>query len=106
MKKRLQKEIDRSVFKIKVVEKSGTSLVKMLQRNDPLNKVPAVVYNGKRNTCKCNKKGTCRELGVTYQIKCLGGNLENPEEMCDSFYQGETDRNGSAEGSNIVPSQP
>ena len=35
LKKRVQEEVDRSVFKIKVVEKSGTRLVRLLQRNNP-----------------------------------------------------------------------
>ena len=97
LKKRLQKEIDRSAFKIKVVEKSGTRLVRMLQRNDPFKQ--NTCRDGQRcMICKGNKKGACRESGVTYRIDCLGGSLEKPEEKCGGFYQGETDRNGFGRG--------
>ena len=35
LKELLQKEINKSTFKVRVVEKSGTKVVRMLQKNDP-----------------------------------------------------------------------
>ena len=35
LRKKLQEEVDRKGFKIRVVEKSGTKLVRLLQSNDP-----------------------------------------------------------------------
>ena len=35
LRKKLQEEVDRKGFRIKVVEKSGTRLVRLLQNNDP-----------------------------------------------------------------------
>ena len=95
LKNLLQKEIEKSPFKIKVVEKSGTKLVRLLQKNDPF----------KRKECKDDQKcmvcskgdtGGCRESGVTYQISCLS-NIETGN-GCGSIYVGETGRNGYSRG--------
>ena len=97
LKKQVQEEVDRSGFKIKVVEKSGTRLVRILQRNDPFK--PETCRDEQQcMVCRGRTKGACRESGVTYRIKCLGDLLENQDEKCDSFYQGETDRNGYTRG--------
>ena len=95
LKNLLQKEIEKSPFKIKVIEKSGTKLVRLLQKNDPF----------KRSKCKdeercmiCSRgnNGACRETGVTYQISCLSD--AGSETECKAMYVGETGRNGYTRG--------
>ena len=100
LRKKLQEEVDRKGFRIKVVEKSGTRLVRLLQNNDPF----------KRKSCRdaqwcmvCKGEdgeegGDCRESGVTYKIKCLGKKEGNQEEQCGEPYHGETDRNAYTRG--------
>ena len=97
LRRRLQEEIDRRSFKIKVVEKSGTRLVRMLQKNNPFKR--RTCRDAQRcMVCKANEGGACRESGVTYKINCLGERVEEPGEMCVGFYQGETYRNGFSRG--------
>ena len=66
-------------MKIRIVEKGGISLKRILHRSDPLSD----------NKCKClickTKGGKCRREGVVYEIKC---------ETCNDTYTGETARNG------------
>ena len=97
MKKMVQETVDRSGFKIKVVEKAGTRLVRALQRNDPFKPETCSDIQGCM-VCRGEKKGACRESGVTYRIRCLGHSTENTDERCDSVYPGETDRNGYTRG--------
>ena len=88
LKKRLQTEIEKTSFKIRVVEKSGTKLIRLVQRNDPFKK------EGCRDkehcmVCSGSSKKACRETGVTYKINCLG---------CKDVYTGETGKNGYTRG--------
>ena len=100
LRKKLQEEVDQKGFKIKVVEKSGTRLVRLLQRNDPFKKKSCrdaqrcMVCKGENG----EEGGDCRESGVTYKIKCLGEKEGNREEHCGESYRGETDRNGYTRG--------
>ena len=97
LRRRLQDEVDRSGFKIKVVEKAGTRLVRMLQKNNPFKR--RTCRDAQRcMVCKGNEGGACRESGVTYKINCLGGGVDEAGEKCAGFYQGETDRNGFSRG--------
>ena len=83
-----------------MVEKSGTRLVRLLQKNDPFRKESC------RNAQRCmvckgedgESGGDCRESSVTYKIKCLGEKDGDPEEQCGEPYHGETDRNGYTRG--------
>ena len=100
LKKKIQEEVDRSGFRIKVVEKSGTRLVRLLQRNDPFKKKNC---RDARQCMVCEggdgeEGGDCRESGVTYKIKCLGEKGGEPGEQCGQPYHGETDRNGYTRG--------
>ncbi len=111
LKNELQNEIDRNGYKIKVIEKSGTKVVRTLQRNDPFKKKEC------RNAATCmvctgEKPGACRESGVTYEIKCRGrkeheetgeseaneGREEGEEERCRDEYKGETSKNTFTRG--------
>ena len=98
LKNQLQKEINKTSFKIRVIEKSGTKLVKLLQRNDPFKKKEC------RNKEECmicsgSNPGGCRDSGVTYRIECLGNQTDNPEVQCGGEYKGETGKNGYTRGS-------
>ena len=92
LRERLQKEIDKTSFRIKVVEKSGTKVVRMLQKNDPFkrkecrNKEQCMVCTGKN-------PGSCRDSGVTYRINCMGQHDEIINQHCESVYTGETGKN-------------
>ena len=87
LQKRYQKEIRDQGFKIKVVEKTGVTLKRMLQRSDPFRS-----QDCKRERCmfcKNDGKGSCIVHGVTYEIKCQG---------CGAKYVGETARNAYTRG--------
>ena len=100
LRKKLQEEVDRKGFKIRVVEKSGTKLVRFLQSNDPFKR------EGCRDAERCmvckgedgERGGDCRESGITYKIKCLGEKEGNQGEPCADLYHGETDKNGFTRG--------
>ena len=94
LKNKLQKEIEKSTFKIKVVEKSGNKIIRLLQKNNPFKKDKC----GKENCMICagNGKGSCRETDITYKIECLGSTEQ--EEKCEGVYNGETGRNGYTRG--------
>ena len=105
LKELLQKEIAKSKFKIKVVEKAGKKLVRLLQKNNPFAKSGC----GEADCLVCmgNTGGSCRETGITYTINCLGipegqdartedGGQEQP--TCTGVYNGETGRNGYTRG--------
>ena len=88
-------EVDQKGFKIKVVEKAGTRLVRLLQSNDPF-KTKSCRDAQRCMVCKSQDReegGDCRESGVTYRINCLGKKEGNPEEHCGEPYHGETNRN-------------
>ena len=66
LRNQIQVEIDKTPFKIKVIEKSGRKLIRHLQRNDPF----------KKKECRSNDEcmicsGTRpRDTGVSYKISC------------------------------------
>lgn len=89
LKKLVEGEIRESNWKIKVVERSGTKVKRVLQKNDP--------FKGERcdNTtcmiCNTTRKGNCRRNGITYKMTCKGD--------CGGFeYKGETHKNGFSRG--------
>ena len=88
LKDLLQKEIDKTPYKIRVVEKSGTKLIKLLQKNDPF-KTKTCRNREECMVCSGSKPGGCRDSGVTYRIDCLG---------CEGVYKGETGKNGFSRG--------
>ena len=85
---------------MKVIEKSGSKMVRLLQKNDPFQKRAC---RDAENCLVCNggdedEGGDCRESGVTYEVKCLAPSEEDPEQICGEPYNGETDRNGYSRG--------
>ena len=74
---------------MKVVEKSGTKLVRMLQHNDPF-KMKECAKPKKCLVCSGDKPGGCRDTGVTYRIEC--------EKECEFEYTGQTNQNGYTRG--------
>ena len=78
-----------SNVKIKVIERSGTQLVRMLQRNDPFKKKECVNSNSCL-VCIGEKPAGCRDTGVTYKINCIGD--------CQFEYTGQTSQNAFTRG--------
>ena len=90
LKSKLQDAINRKGGKIKVIEKSGTKIVRMLQWNDPFKSKVCSEYETCL-VCSGEKPGGCRENGVTYKINCKGN--------CEFEYTGQTGQNGFTRGS-------
>ena len=61
LRNKMQEAINRKGGKIKVIEKSGTKIVRMLQRNDPFKTKEC--ENQECLICKGEKPGGCRESG-------------------------------------------
>ena len=74
-------------IKIKAVEKTGTTLKKVLQKSNPFKQQRC----GRENclVCKQAGRGPCNAHGVTYKIECQG---------CGNKYVGETVRNAYRRG--------
>jgi hypothetical protein len=76
-------------LKIKVVERSGTKVKRMLQKNDPFRRQKC--GDAKCKICNTTGKGNCRRNGITYKLTCKGD--------CEGFvYKGETHKNGYSRG--------
>ena len=76
-------------LKIKVVERPGTKVKRMLQRNDPFKAKKC--KDSKCFVCTTSGEGSCRKSGVTYKINCEGD--------CDGdVYNGETHGNTNTRG--------
>ena len=89
LQKRMQEKVNESELKLKIVERSGAKLVRMVQRNDPFKK--KVCSDPKRClVCMGGKPGGCRASGITYRIDC--------EERCDYEYTGQTNQNAYSRG--------
>lgn len=89
MRIQMQKEINKTDIRIKVVEKSGTKLVKQLQRNDPF-KNKTCDNRDKCLVCSGPNPGSCRETGISYKINC--------SEECEYVYTGQTGQNAYTRG--------
>lgn len=87
LQKEYQREIRNQGYRIKVVEKTGTTLKEVLQRSDPFKRQRC----GREDclVCKQAGKGPCNAHGVTYKIECQG---------CEDKYIGETARNAYTRG--------
>ena len=87
LKRRYDEQIRQAGFRMKVIEQSGTTLRKKLQRSNP--------FKDKRcrrddcMVCENEGKGSCRATGVTYEIAC---------KECKCKYVGETARSGYSRG--------
>ena len=88
LKNKMQNEVKRQGFKIKIVEQAGTSLKRLLQRSDPLRHTSC----DREDCLVCtggDGKNACDTNNVTYEIKC---------EKCGDIYVGETARNAYTRG--------
>ena len=87
LQKKYQGEIRNQGYKIKVVEKTGTTLKKVRQKSNPFKQQRC----GRENclVCKQAGRGPCNAHGVTYEIEC---------QECESKYVGETARNAYTRG--------
>lgn len=87
LKKRLQRDVNESGLKIKIVEKSGTSIKRILQRSDPFKEKKC--SKDDCLVCSTGGSGPCSTTNVNYRIKC---------NECDSTYIGETSRSTYTRG--------
>ena len=87
--KRMAEEVSNSKMKINVVERPGTKIKRLLQKNDP-NK-NSECSDEQCFVCSTTKGGSCRKSGITYAIECEGD--------CEGdIYHGETHSNGNTRG--------
>jgi len=84
LKNKMQEELKKKNAKIKIIEKSGTKIVRLLQRNDPF-KERRCSDADNCLVCSSEKPGVCRDTSIVYQIKCTGG--------CGHEYIGQTASN-------------
>ena len=89
LRDRLQQEINRMEIKIKVIERSGTKIIKHLQKNDPF-KEKMCDDREKCLVCSGENPGGCRDTGISYKINCT--------EECEYEYTGQTSNNGYTRG--------
>ena len=68
LKHRYMKEIKETGFKVKVIEQSGVTLKRMLQRSPPFRKKQCRSIDCL--ICKTGGKRSCRSTGVTYELIC------------------------------------
>ena len=91
LQKQLQGKIDKTNIKIKVIEKTGLSIKRKLQKSDPFRK------NKCERTdcfvCISGGKGKCDKNEIKYNIQCLG-----EEESCKGIYHGESADNAYTRG--------
>lgn len=81
LKKNIQQIARRSGLKIKVVEKAGQTVKKVLQRSNPFGK--EFCSRTDCLVCKVGKPGDCRTRGCVYQLMCKEDNR---------VYRGQTGR--------------
>ena len=89
LRKEMQTYIHENSMKIKVIEKSGTKVIRMLQKNDPFRKPQCEKLDC--FVCMTSQIGNCRSSGITYKIEC-------EEENCPYIYHGQTSSNAYTRG--------
>ena len=89
LKRRMQDKLKSKDARIKVIEKSGTKIVRLLQRNDPFKKKECTDA-ANCLVCSSQKPGGCRDNSVVYSIQCTGG--------CEHKYIGQTGSNAYTRG--------
>ena len=89
LQKRMQERVNRSGVKLKIIERSGEKLIRMVQKNDPFKK-KLCSDPEKCLVCIGGKPGGCRASGITYRIDC--------EEECGYEYTGQTNQNAYSRG--------
>ena len=90
LKKEYEKKIAQTPFKIKVVEKSGTQLKRVVQVSNPFR--GETCNDEDCFVCSSGEKKNCRKNEIKYHIDC-------EDDACkDDIYHGETSRNGYTRG--------
>ena len=89
LRNKIQEVINKTDIKIKVIERSGTKIIKHLQKNDPF-KEKSCANEKNCFVCRGPNPGGCRETGVTYKINCSDG--------CKYEYTGQTGQNAYTRG--------
>ena len=79
--------VKKSGLRIRIVEKSGMSVKRVLQRSDPFKK--RTCERDCCFVCRTGGRGPCDSCGVTYEIKC---------QTCGQKYVGETARSAFTRG--------
>ena len=87
--KKLQRDIDKSQLKVKLIEKAGTTLGNLLRTSDP--RKDKKCDRTDCPVCTTGGKGNCKTLDVNYFMTC-----ENCEH--DGIYKGTTTRGGYIRG--------
>ena len=90
LKKTFERIVNESKIGIKVVEKSGRSIKNIIQKSDPFSK-DKCRDSEQCMVCSSEQRGggRCRQVGVSYIIKCS---------KCNFIYHGETSRNAYTRG--------
>ena len=85
----MEEEVRSTNLKIKVVERPGTKVKRLLQKNDPFK---ADKCNDENCfVCTTSGEGSCRKSAITYEIAC-GGDCN------EDAYEGETHGNANTRG--------
>ena len=87
LKRLLDEDVKKSGLRIRIVEKSGMSVKRVLQRSDPFKK--RTCERECCLVCQTGGRGPCDSRGVTYEIKC---------QTCRQKYVGETARSAFTRG--------
>ena len=90
LQKSYQEEIRKREMKVKVVEKSGMKISRLLQKNDTLNNKQCAEDCF---VCSTTRKGNCMNSGIVYQIQC-----DCHHEEGDYVYRGRTMKNAYSRG--------
>ena len=85
--KAYRKALKKASLKIRVVERAGKSMKKMLTKSDPFRE--GKCSQNKCKMCKLDSNTNCKGRGVVYQIKCQGCTESS---ISDGLYVGETAR--------------
>ena len=99
LKRSYQKEIAKSGLRIKVIERTGTTLKNKLQVSNPFK--PRHCNRGDCFVCSSGGTGNCNTESITYEVECLGDctvkDLYKGESAHNAFTRGKkhmTDLNG------------
>ena len=82
--KKYKEKLKEAGLKIRVVERAGRSLRKMLTKSDPFHEDKC--NQSKYKVCKLNSSANCKGRGVVYQMRCQGCTGRN---VNDGLYIGQ-----------------
>ena len=91
LQKQMQRKIDTTDIKIKVIERTGMALKQKLQKSDPFREKKCKRLDC--FLCTTGGKGNCDRANIKYSIDCLGDG-----ETCSAIYHGETSENAYTRG--------